>query len=940
MQNPFDRLTRASVHRPATTLLVALLVLGSGIFLMVEYITADVSRASFYPDDAETRLLDQVEAEYNEMDLDLLHALVPLADGGLESSANWERLAIIESRMMSHQPTADSQLGLFGGRPVVGPAGLGMLYSVAADPEATAVWVAELEASFVAIEAALDGGNESEISAALVASAAAVQALEPPDVTAEELMAWDFSEIGWASRMAAGEGSIEQLAEFEASLTVANLAIHDHENLSVANTQHWTNNISFEMHLTLDIFEEIQEIDFADNLLSMIPHSTSDGTPIELSLRLEQADMAIVTMGIATEGSHEDDVAEITIGLEEALKEAAPATEEEGGLVVFGFNRFAKASTETSGSESPMLTTLAALLLGIILWTRFRSLRETLFVLVPTALTIPVTFGIVSWLGVVFNPAMFSIPVLILAIGVDYGLHVVARYREQAVLEARAQGLDLGKKTLGSLGPESRRAAVLSGAVLTSGALVIAIATDVAGFMSFNVSSLRFLRDFGTTIAVGLFLVYLCSITVVPALLVLVPPKSKTIITRRPFTISAVADAGENDLSRWIGSLVGERRRTVWLVVAVITLPMLYGITQLEPGFNYRDQLIEDEAGVVASFITLNDRFSISPSPLWFVIDVEVGSSLFSVSGLAAHDQAFAMLEAEQLVRGDPSSLWSELERYTSRPDDSTFSSSGLQRAMDGESLYLQQLEDWLTTPEGSALAAPYLSDDHSQMVIRFQAATLEWDQAMSLADSLTVGSENFEQGFGYRVTGDDLIIAFITDSITSDSVTSTLIVAMIILGMLVAINTLRQQDPLRGLIMWAPLAMVVCWVYGLLGLLGYPLNVQVVTIGALTLGLGVDYSVHFSVRMQEESEADPAAGAVVWTSRTVATTGRAMAAAAMTTAGGFAILLTSSLYPLRLMGLSFAIAITMALASSMILLPTLLASRLERAAILGADDE
>ena len=90
---------------------------------------------------------------------------------------------------------------------------------------------------------------------------------------------------------------------------------------------------------------------------------------------------------------------------------------------------------------------------------------------------------------------------------------------------------------------------------------------------------------------------------------------------------------------------------------------------------------------------------------------------------------------------------------------------------------------------------------------------------------------------------------------------------------------------------MWIPLAMVVAWVYGIMALLGYELNSQTVTIGALTLGLGVDYAVHWAHRYEEERAREPSAGHARWVAVTTVTTGRAMAGAAITTAGGFAVL-------------------------------------------------
>jgi len=150
--------------------------------------------------------------------------------------------------------------------------------------------------------------------------------------------------------------------------------------------------------------------------------------------------------------------------------------------------------------------------------------------------------------------------------------------------------------------------------------------------------------------------------------------------------------------------------------------------------------------------------------------------------------------------------------------------------------------------------------------------------------------------------------------------------VAGVILIMLVGIHTTRQssleQGLKRGVVSWIPLMMVVVWVYGLMGFTGYDINPQTVTIGALSLGLGVDYAVHISIRMEEEAEHDPTATEEEWVERSIATTGRAMFGAALTTAGGFSVLNLSSLLPLRLFGQAFVVAITLAMLASVVILP------------------
>ena len=103
-------------------------------------------------------------------------------------------------------------------------------------------------------------------------------------------------------------------------------------------------------------------------------------------------------------------------------------------LRIFSFSKFGVESTENIGKEIGMLTGSAFMLLAIILWFNFRSKRETAYVMVLTIFAIAATYGLSGWLqyfgvNMVFNAAMNSIPVLLLAIGVDYGLNVVLSVR-------------------------------------------------------------------------------------------------------------------------------------------------------------------------------------------------------------------------------------------------------------------------------------------------------------------------------------------------------------------------------------------------------------------------------------------------------------------------------------------------------------------------------
>ncbi len=930
MYNPFDKFTEASVKKPITAILIFILIFFGGIFLMVNYISADVSRSSFYPDNKVTRLLTEIDEEYNEQDLDLLRALTPLEPNGLDNPLNWEKLAKVESIMISDNSSLKFQEPIFGGQSVAGPASLAMIYSTVVYPEETELWINETMITFDSFLETLENGNNTEINDSMNKSIEMVNSIPlPPEITPDSLNSWNVSNTNWIGPLINGENSTQLLSDFDEYLSSINLLVNNN-SVSPEIEQKWIYSVSLEIRIKLNILNVIQEIDYAGSVLGSIPTYDEKGSEIEYNQRSTSATIGVISLAISTSDLTTEEIVEISKSLEKNLTSEL-SLNEDSKIIIFGFNRFTEASASASSKESPMLTSLAILLLGLILWTRFRSIRETMMVITCTALTIPITFGVASFLfKVTFNPAMFSIPVLVLAIGVDYGLHVVARYREEAVQEARKMGIDEHSQPLSVLEKNSRQKAILNGSLLTSAALIVAITTDVVGFMSFNISNQKFLRDFGTTIAIGLLFVYLSSITVLPALLSLIPPKSKTLITRKPFPISNIQSIEETSFSKFIGNVVDKKARVVWIIVILMTIPMIWGMTLLKPGFDSRDQLVEDEEGVVGAFVTLNDQFASSPSPIYFIIDSK-DSTVLSPDGLEAYYDAMRLLENDDKISDDITSLWTELAKYSINAENSTFSEL-LTRIEAKESAAFTELSTWvLESEEGVELASPYLSNNQKQMVIRFQAAILDWEASVELEENLKNKlSELPNENFTYEFTGDDLIVGMVTEEISTNSVVSTVIVSIIILIMLIIINFLDNKDPIRGIVMALPLFVVVCWVYGMLGLFGFLLNAQVVTIGALTLGLGVDYSVHFATRMEEEAELNPNGTIAEWTSKTVSTTGRAMGAAALTTAGGFSVLLLSSLEPLKLMGISFAIAISMALISSLTLLPTLLGPRLK----------
>lgn len=904
MINPFEAMSNASVSRPKSVfavVMLAVLILASGGM----HLQFDNSEDGFFPDDENVRLLEEIEREY-QASIDFVRVIDEIEAGSLLSNETWEHLAMIEAMMIEDENFAPYHYPLFGTQANSGMAGYAYQWQRYQDPM-SADWIAPVES---AIGSVLTADNDSLGQALGNLSAAAEAIPSASEMSGADLINWNAGTPSeWLLRLDNGANLSSHLG---AMLGMLELTTTNRSGAQIGQIMAVTG----PMNGQLGLLSGLQSIDYRTAILGSLPvvdrtddpWNSSGPVLTTLVVSTEPADYGVEILG---------DVQAMIANWSELLVQDLQANGAGDGLRTFSFSQFSEGANANLGKEIGTLTSAALLLLAVILWFNFRSVRDTAFVTSLTVLAILATYGLSGWLqffgvNMVFNAAMNSIPVLLLAIGVDYGLHVVIRIREELNLIDSKD--DIERATLKDFSYEARQVAVRRGTVLTSIALVIAIFTDMVGFLSFRFSSLSFLQVFGTVIAIGLFLVYLLSITALPALMLMFPPKKLKLEKASSIEIGPIAN--------WLARLSATPLK-VGVIAVVLLAPMFIGFQQLEVGFDQRDQFDED-VPVVGDFLLLSDEFQNSRSPLYVVVDVEV----FTPDGYAAWLAAEQVLLESSDVSGAPSGLWNLLAEAQVR--DSTL--NGLMNQLDdtNQSTWDELAAYMLETPEGRELSSSVLASDGQQTVLSFQAETLDWQATIDLnqrmIDSLESAEEGLEGDANLRVGGRSLILAQTTSDVADSAIMSTGIVAVVILMMLVGIHSVRQRDVVqgmsRGFVSWIPLMMVVVWVYGLMGFTGYQINSQTVTIGALSLGLGVDYAVHFSIRLEEEVEHNPFADPHHWVANASATTGRAMWMAALTTAGGFAVLNLSSLLPLRLFGQAFVVAIALALLSSLVILP------------------
>ena len=119
------------------------------------------------------------------------------------------------------------------------------------------------------------------------------------------------------------------------------------------------------------------------------------------------------------------------------------------------------------------------------------------------------------------------------------------------------------------------------------------------------------------------------------------------------------------------------------------------------------------------------------------------------------------------------------------------------------------------------------------------------------------------------------------------------------------------------------PIGLVAVWLYGLMYIGGFALNFVTATIGALSIGVGIDYSIHMTERFREELRRSPdKLTALRQASRG---TGVALVASATSSIVGFAIIGFAPMPMFSSYGQLTAIMIFLALTASLVVLPPLL---------------
>ena len=170
-----------------------------------------------------------------------------------------------------------------------------------------------------------------------------------------------------------------------------------------------------------------------------------------------------------------------------------------------------------------------------------------------------------------------------------------------------------------------------------------------------------------------------------------------------------------------------------------------------------------------------------------------------------------------------------------------------------------------------------------------------------------------------FVATGEPIVIYTVITAIMDSMLSSIAITLMVCFMVLLLVF----RSVKFGVVTMIPICLIAIWILGTMFALGYNFNVISIMIVAITIGVGVDYSIHITQRYREERANGRKPEEAI--ENTLQATGMALLGAAATTALGFSVLAFASMKMFAAFGILTAIMVVYSFVASVIVLPVLL---------------
>ena len=519
-------------------------------------------------------------------------------------------------------------------------------------------------------------------------------------------------------------------------------------------------------------------------------------------------------------------------------------------------------------ADMKRMVPIVIVVIGLVLFLLLRSVRATAATLISVFVSSIWAFGMMAALKVPIYSVSTMIPVMLIAIGVAYGIYYYNH---------------LKRYYIDNPGTSKEDAAKYAVRVLFA-PLSMAAFTTIIGFISLLSSQVYPIKYFGIFTAVGIFTAYLLALLFLPAMVIVFGYKPKIKKTDEKIVAKGRAFRFLSNkflLNRWW--VYG----TVWVLIII----SLLGIQRVWINSSFLDNF-EKDSDIVLTDKFVNSKFG-GTSTLNVILESDQVNAFKQPENLLLIDQMQAETEKLALV-GNSFSLVDYIKRMNKvmNADNEEFYDIPENNEMVAQYLLLYEMSG---DPENLTKLINY---DYNRTNITFQ---LKGDDSKTINEALAVVKQ-FEdklnaKGITVNYAGSGYKALVFTDLILEGQVMSIIIS----LGMVLILLTLMFRSIKAGLIGSVPILITAVLSFGVMGLLNIPLSTTTTLLSSIAIGIGIDYAIHFLQYYKMNLAHSRQKVTAIY--KTMNQTGKAILFNAIVVISGFMVLLFSVFPPNRTLG-------------------------------------
>ena len=525
-----------------------------------------------------------------------------------------------------------------------------------------------------------------------------------------------------------------------------------------------------------------------------------------------------------------------------------------------------------------ILIPVSFLIITLLLYLSFHSFRGVVLPLLTAALAIIWSMGMLSVLGMKLSMVSNNVPIIILAVGTAYAIHILNQVDHWSHLD--------------------KNAAIKKALSLMIVPVSLSALTTMVGFLSFIFGAyLSMIRDFGLLAALGTFFSGFLALTFIPALLSVLPPKKRTKNQRENKTPPLI----KRFLIPLSQKVLNNPKRvlTGWMLIFLISIG---GIFLLKRSVSVAGYFKKQHPVSQSERILSSSYGGTKPVFITFSGDVQDPEMLKSMMDLENYLNASPLIGSTQSIADVIRELNRKISNENAVPDD---------EAVVGQLWFLLDEQENIKHLVND-------SRDKALIIAKFQdiGARSTLDLEDYLNDYL---KKHPDDRYNIRVTGMPFINKKLADHLLKSQIVS-LIIALILV---ITIVSLMLKSFIKGLYATLPVIVTIGIIYGIMGYTGIPLNIATVLVASIAIGIGIDYSIHFFSYFDHLHRTGKSISESVKSSMLVS--GKGITINFISVALGFISLIFSNFVPMIYFGLIIAISMFGAAMGALTLLPAIL---------------